>query len=198
MDDPLQLDEDPRQPEEAAADEGAYTFLRWLIELVLLVAIAFGVAYVLKVFVVQPFYIPSGSMEPTLMPGDRILVNKFVYRFHEPDVGDIVVFVAPRDTAKRDFIKRVVAVGGSEVAVRDGRLVVDGEPREEGYVIAQGDHSDYGPLKVPSDSVFVMGDNRANSSDSRVFGPLPKKSILGKAFIIYWPLRLQNGQDRLL
>lgn len=197
MTDPLYPAGETEQPQEAAPADEHYSFVRWLVELIVLVAVAFAVAYVLKLFVVQPFYIPSGSMEPTLMPGDRILVNKFVYRFEEPKQGDIVVFIAPHDSAKRDFIKRVVAVAGQEVAVRGGELVVDGRPVREPYVVSTNG-SDYGPLRVPEDAVFVMGDNRQNSSDSRVFGPLPEKDILGKAFIIYWPLRLQSGQDRLL
>lgn len=197
MTDPLYPAEGPDQPDGSQAEE-PYSFVRWLGELVALVAIAFAVAYVLKLFVVQPFYIPSGSMEPTLMPGDRILVNKFIYRFRKPRPGDIVVFIAPHDAAKRDFIKRIVAVEGQEVAMRDGRLHIDGKAVREPYVADSADHSDFGPITVPAGSVFVMGDNRANSSDSRVFGPLPEKSILGKAFIVYWPLRLAPGQARLL
>lgn len=197
--------EDPRDIAAPEAGEPLYghaehrhSFWRWLAEIVVLVAVAFAIAFVLKTFVVQPFYIPSGSMEPTLEPGDRILVNRFVYRFEEPGAGDVVVFVAPHDPASRDFIKRVVATGGQSVEVRAGELYVDGRKLKEPYVAEVPDRSSYGPVTVPAGHVFVMGDNRTNSSDSRVFGPLASKDIVGKAFLIYWPPGLEPGQARVL
>lgn len=178
--------------------EAPYSFWRWLGELIVLVAIAFAVAYLLKLFIVQPFYIPSGSMEPTLMPGDRILVNKFLYRFEDPRPQDVVVFEAPGDITKRDFIKRVVAVGGQTVELRGGEVHVDGKKLVEPYLSEVPDQSSFGPIEVPQGHVFVMGDNRTNSQDSRYFGSLPKSVLLGKAFVIYWPLTLRSGQKRTI
>lgn len=174
---------------DAAPEEEERTSVwRWLWEAALLVALAFAIAYLLKLVIVQPFYIPSGSMEPTLFPGDRVLVSKLVFRFRNPEPGDVVVFGAPRDVQERDFIKRVVAIEGQTVEVKDGKVYVDGKLREEPYVASQQDHTNFGPVTVADDNVFVMGDNRANSSDSRVFGPFDRDRILGEAFVVYWPL----------
>jgi len=165
------------------------SFGRWLLELVVLVAIAWVLALGIKTFVVQPFIIPSSSMEPTLMISDRVLVNRFIYRFTEPRADDIVVFVSPEE-GNLDLIKRVVAVAGQRVDIRDGVVFVDGERRIEPFVNqAYPDHySSDETVTVPAGAVFVMGDNRANSKDSRYIGSQPVTRILGKAFAIYWPL----------
>lgn len=158
-------------------------FLR---ELPILIITAVVLAWIIKTLIIQPFYIPSGSMEPTLYPGDRVLVNKFVYSFAKPHPGDIVVFVPPGNINK-DFIKRIIAVGGQEIEVEGGKVYVNGKARSEPYVISAYDTNSYGPERVPLNNIFVMGDNRPNSQDSRVFGSLPKSAIVGKAFMIYWP-----------
>jgi signal peptidase I len=164
------------------------SFIRWLGELIVMVGLAFVLAMGIKTFV-QPFVIPSGSMEPTLMIEDRVLVNKFLYRIGEPKQGDIVVFVSPSDKSI-DYIKRVVAVGGQTVNVDDGRVSVDGKLLDEPYVNKEVvDHySATGPVVVPAGQVFLMGDNRTNSRDSRYFGPRPVSELLGRAFAIYWPV----------
>ena len=160
--------------------EGASTFLR---ELPILILIAFGLAIVLKTFFVQAFYIPSGSMEPTLQPGDRVLVRKILY---EPDRGDIIVFADPEGRpgpdrgvvggtlhwlsealgfarpADEDFIKRVIGLPGETVELRNGKLYVDGLRIEESYLGRLEDTRDYGPEKVPKGELFVLGDNRLN------------------------------------
>jgi signal peptidase I len=156
-----------------------------LAEVALIVAAAFVLALLIQQFVVKPFYIPSPSMEPTLVEGDRVLVNRFVYRFDEPRRGDVVVFhppIAPED----DYIKRVVAVAGDTVEVRDGVLYVNSEPQQEPFLKEKMD-SVYEQELVPEDHVFVMGDNRNSSGDSRVFGPVEIDSLLGRAFLVYWP-----------
>lgn len=158
----------------------------FLKELPVLFITAVAIAFVIKWLVVQPFYIPSQSMEPTLVPGDRVLVSKFIYRFVEPKPGDIIVFIAPNDES-RDFIKRVVATENDTVEVKDGKLYVNGKLSTGTYKTMPGDYSNWGPKEIEKDHVFVMGDNRPNSMDGRVFGPLPKKNILGKAFMVYWP-----------
>jgi signal peptidase I len=159
--------------------------VEYLVILLVSFALVFGFV---RPFVVEAFWIPSGSMIPTLQINDRVLVNKFIYRFTEPKPGDIVVFQSIEDKDK-DLIKRVVAVAGDRVSVRDGRLFVDGKPQKEPFTNKKlPDRSFLAPVTVPADHVFVMGDNRANSSDSRVFGPLPKKNIEGEAFLRFWPL----------
>ena len=170
------------------------SFVRWIVEFVLLVGAAFLLATAIKTWVVQPFYIPSGSMEPTLAIGDRVLVNKFIYRFDAPKRGDVVVFESP-EGPKTDLIKRVIAVGGQTVQVKDGYVYVDGVKLDEPYV-AQDRRDNYSsptPTKVPRGYVWVMGDNRGNSSDSRVIGPQPLSAILGEAFSIYWPVQRMSG-----
>lgn len=181
----LPLARDP--DDERAEREGS--FLRWLAEVAVLLGLAFILAMGLKIFVVQPFIIPSGSMEPTLKIADRVLVNKFTYRFTQPAAGDVVVFTAP-DGSGTDYIKRVIAVGGQTVVIRDGTVSVDGRQLAEPYVNpAATDHYDtVQPIVVQRGSVFVMGDNRTNSRDSRYFGAQPVSHLLGKAFAVYWPL----------
>ncbi|NCO65577.1 signal peptidase I [Candidatus Aquicultor secundus] len=166
---------------------GKDSFVSFLKELPVLVITAVIIAFVIKWLVVQPFYIPSGSMEPTLVPGDRVLVSKFIYRFVQPKPGDIIVFIAPNGDG-RDFIKRIVATGGDTVEVKEGRLYVNGKPSQGDYKTMPGDYSNFPAKKIPKGRVFVMGDNRPNSMDARVFGPLDENAILGRAFTVYWPL----------
>ncbi|CAA9467320.1 MAG: Signal peptidase I [uncultured Rubrobacteraceae bacterium] len=159
--------------------------LEYLVILLVSFALVFGFV---RPFVVEAFWIPSGSMIPTLQINDRVLVNKFIYRFTEPKPGDIVVFQSV-DNEDEDLIKRVVAVAGDRVSVRNGRLIVDGERQREPFTNKKfPDRSFFAPVTVPKDHVWVMGDNRANSADSRVFGPLPKENIEGEAFLRFWPL----------
>jgi signal peptidase I len=143
-------------------------------------------------FVVQAFFIPSGSMEPTLAIGDRILVSKFTYRFGPVRRGDVIVFHYPLNPSK-DFVKRVVALGGETVELRDGVVLINASPISELYptALASGDRactSNYGPQKVAVGQIFVLGDNRCNSDDSRFFGFVPDENVIGKALLVYWPL----------
>jgi signal peptidase I len=159
--------------------------VEYLVILVVSFALVFGFV---RPFVVEAFWIPSGSMIPTLQINDRVLVNKFIYRFTEPSRGDIVVFESV-DDPDTDLIKRVVGLPGDRVAVRSGRLVVNGEPQKEPFTNKKfPDTSFFAATTVPKNHVFVMGDNRANSQDSRVFGPLPKENIEGEAFLRFWPV----------
>ena len=141
---------------------------------------------VIITFVVQAFYIPSGSMEPTLMIDDRILVAKFLYRFEPVHRGDVIVFRYPLNP-QRDFVKRVIGLPGDRVQLKDGVVSVEGKPiSEKGYTI-KPDFGNYGPVTVPARDFFVLGDNRNNSEDSRFFGYVPRGNIIGKAVFIYWP-----------
>lgn len=158
------------------------------------IVFAVALAAFVIVFIVQGFYIPSGSMRTTLMEGDRILVNKFIYRFTDPIRGDIVVFKYPPDE-KRIFIKRIIAVGGETVEIRDAKVYIDGKELAEPYlkVVMEGD---FAPVKVPANSFFVMGDNRNESDDSRYWGFVPRKNVVGEAFLIYFPFnRIQLLED---
>jgi signal peptidase I len=164
--------------------KGGGGVLEFLIILVVSFVLVFGFV---RPFVVEAFWIPSASMVPTLKYGDRVLVNKFIYRFTEPERGDVIVFKSVQGD-DQDLIKRVVGVPGDEITVRGGRLFVNGEPQREPYVNKKfPDRSFYAPTTVPKDHVFAMGDNRANSQDSRVFGPVPKENIEGEAFLRFWP-----------
>jgi signal peptidase I len=189
-----------------ADQEERRSFLR---ELPILFIVALAVAIVLKTFVVQAFFIPSGSMEPTLEPGDRVLVQKVVYG---PDRGDVIVFSDPQGRPgpdrgivggflhwlsstlgierpeHEDFIKRVIGLPGETVELRDGRLFVDGVRIREPYLKGAVDTRDYGPVRVPEGALFVLGDNRLNSNDSRFgLGFVPVDKVVGRAFAIVWP-----------
>ena len=171
----------------------------------------FGIALLLALFIrsffVQAFKIPSGSMIPTLLVGDHILVNRFVYgfripftrikflEFQEPERGDVIVFKYPEDP-KKDFIKRVIAVEGETVEIRDKKIYINNQLMEDHYGVHRDSYTipkglnnprdNYGPIQIPADSFFVMGDNRDSSHDSRYWGFVGQKAVEGKALIIYW------------
>jgi signal peptidase I len=159
-----------------------------VIEFLVILLVSFALVFgFVRPFVVEAFYIPSESMVPTLRVGDRVLVNKFIYRFTEPERGDIVVFESVEGGGE-DLIKRVVGVPGDRISVRGGRLFVNGELQRERYVNKKfPDSSSSARTTVPEGHVFVMGDNRVNSRDSRFFGPVPKEKIEGEAFLRFWP-----------
>jgi signal peptidase I len=149
--------------------------------------IAIGLALVIIVFLYQPVKVEGTSMAPLLSDQERIFINKFVYRFEAIHRGDVVVFWYPLDRSK-SFIKRVIALPGETVSIRQGVVTVNGNVVPEPYVPPQyEDVSDYGPVRVPKDSYFVMGDHRISSNDSRIFGPVPSAFIYGKAVFAYWP-----------
>ena len=165
--------------------------LRNGLEWVAIIAGALVVAFVVKTFLIQAFYIPSPSMEDTLMVGDRVLVNKLSYRLHDVNRGDIVVFERPPgdagDQQIKDLIKRVVGLEGDTVEGRNGRVVVNGRELKEPYLPDGQETPDFSPRSVPDGHVFVMGDNRTNSKDSRFFGPITEDLIVGRAFVRVWP-----------
>ena len=150
--------------------------------------IAVGLAAVIIVFLYQPVKVEGTSMVPLLSDQERIFVNKFVYRFEPIQRGDVVVFWYPLDRSK-SFIKRVVALPGELVEMRDGRVYVNGQLLPEQFVPKEYmDGSAFGPYTIPDDQYFVMGDHRSSSNDSRVFGPVPREAIYGKAVFAYWPV----------
>ena len=153
-----------------------------------------AIALLVEAFLIQAFWIPSPSMEPTLDVGDRVLVNKLSYKFHDVNRGDVVVFERPPGASTgqngeiKDLIKRVVAVGGDTVEAKEGNVYVNGEQIDEDY-LEPGTPTDNLPLTtIPEGQVFVMGDNRTNSEDSRIFGPIDEDAIVGRAFIRVLPI----------
>lgn len=188
-------------------------------ELPVLLLVALAVAVMIKTFLIQPFYVPSESMLPTIEVNDRVMISKLNYQFADPQRGDIVVFISPfndeidnesfidsvvrhvleavgiRTASADDLIKRVVAVGGDTVEVKGGYLIVNGLQINEPYLMSQEPMPDFGALVVPPESVFVMGDNRAVSYDSRKFGAIPEDDLLGEAVVRIWPLSRLGSID---
>ncbi len=178
---------------------------RWqkvLLEYLEALAVALILAFVIRTFVVQAFKIPSGSMLDTLLIGDHLLVNKFLYGtripftdkvimpLEDPKQGDVIVFEFPEDTSK-DFIKRIIGVPGDVVEMKDKALFRNGEKLVEPYIKhtdpnAQQRRDNFGPITVPAGKYFVLGDNRDESYDSRFWGFVDKEKIRGKAWVIYW------------
>ena len=159
-------------------------------ELVFTALVAFVLVFgFVRPFVVEAYRIPTESMVPTLEVGDRALANKFIYRFTDPERRDIVVFDSVDEDDDQTLIKRVVGVAGDEIQVQGGVLYVNGEAQDEPYLNdADLSRGFYGPTVVPEGHIFVMGDNRGNSADSRVFGPLPLENLKGEAFMRFWPV----------
>ena len=192
MTDAAQTDDAPGGPDEPSDDgEGMSRSTRSLIEWVAVIVGALVVALVVKTFLVQAFYIPSESMVPTLEVRDRVLVNKLSYDFGDISRGDVVVFDRPGGPGAdgiAELIKRVVALEGETVEARDNQVLVDGEPIDESYLPEGTVTSDFGPETIPEDHVWVMGDNRSASDDSRRFKSIPEDDIVGRAFVIIWPL----------
>jgi signal peptidase I len=185
-----------------------------LLELVLIVAVALGLALAIQAFLVKPYRIPSESMVPTLAVGQRVLVNRIGTHFGDPHVGDIIVFHPPagaeqgnqcgggtpppgqvcmhesRTDASVNFIKRVVAAPGDRIAIVDGHVILNGKRQKEPFTepCSGGEGCNFPrTVTVPAGHWFMMGDNRGSSDDSRFWGPVPKKWIIGKAFATYWP-----------
>ena len=181
--------------------------------MVVIVALAIGLALLIQAFLVKPYQIPSPSMEPTLDVGQRVLVNRVLYHFRDPQIGDIVVFhppvgaengqecgvhqtgteACPQPTpgeSNTNFIKRIVAVPGDSLSVKRGRVYINGKLRDPWKINkdpACGICNLPKPLTVPPGEYYMMGDNRGESADSREWGPVPRKWIIGKAFFTYWP-----------
>jgi signal peptidase I len=187
--------------------------LREYIEAIIL---AIVIAFFIRTFVIQAYKIPSGSMKPTLLIGDHILVSKFNYGIHLPLIrstlipvgtpkrGDIVVFIYPEDRSK-DFIKRLIGLPGDTIEIRDKKIFVNGLPWNDAYgvnvdnMVIPGSvqpRDNFGPVTVPEGSLFVMGDNHDESYDSRFWGFVPMKDVLGKALIIYWSWNHENRDVR--
>jgi len=170
------------------------------------IIVAFILAMIIRTFVIQAFKIPSGSMHSTLLEGDLILVNKFIYgaripftdlnlpALRQPQRGDVIVFIYP-DSPKKDFIKRLAGLPGETLEIKNGTVFINDKPLldsifNQRYYYNRGEFGQEGKkIKIPEDNFFVLGDNSASSQDSRYWGFVPRKNILGKALVIYWPLQ---------
>jgi len=158
------------------------------------ILVAVLLALLIRTYVVQAFKIPSGSMIPTLLVGDHILVNKFIYQFTDPKRGDVIVFKFPVDES-RDFIKRIIAVGGEDLYIKDQKIYINCKPPDASCRPIDDPWGKWGEglglsestsVHVPPGSYFVMGDNRNNSQDSRYWGFVKREKLKGRAFLIYW------------
>lgn len=155
----------------------------WVISILIAVVLAFFIRY----FIVELYMVEGPSMQPTLVNGERLVVNKFIYRFKVPERGEVLVFRYPQDPS-RDFIKRVIGVAGDTIEIKDGRVFRNGQLLNEPYILEKTKGS-YPLATIPEGTVFVMGDNRNNSEDSRFsdVGFVPLELIKGKAVMVFWP-----------
>jgi len=202
----VSLETDIEQPEEFSFDEeepgsGARALVDWIV----VVAVALTVAFLVRGFVLAHFVVDGSSMDSTLQSGDRVFVNKLSYRLHDPNRGDVVVLHQINGASERDLIKRVIALPGETIEMTNCEVRItevdaldadgDGEPDsrvlEEPYldpdVISSTCGGDFDPVSVPADHVFVMGDNRSGSQDSRALGPIAEDDLVGRAFVVFWP-----------
>lgn len=190
-------DRDPALSEPQPQASPAKRFGGALVSALVLIVLVFVLSWGLRTFVFQAYEIPSGSMEQTIQPGDMVFSEKITYYSSTPQQGDIITFADPEPSYdNRILIKRVIAVAGQTIDLRDGRVYIDGELQDEPYTNgeptyaltpAYGTEIEY-PYTVPDGCVWVMGDNRTNSQDSRYFGAVKTNTVTGKALFIYWPL----------
>ena len=186
---------------------------RFIKEYIEPIVIAVLIALFIRAFIVQAFKIPSSSMEPTLLVGDHLLVNKFIYgiripytdikffQYKKPQRGDIIVFIFPKDR-KKDFIKRVIGTEGEKVVILHNKIYINDKLIDDPwghFTMPRSTIEDYGPVEVPEGSLFVMGDNRDNSQDSRFWGFVKINEVKGKAFILYfsWDSNAQNPLNKI-
>jgi signal peptidase I len=204
----------PREP--GSSKKQSRSTASWIIELGVIIVVALGLALLIQAFVVKPYKIPSSSMEPTLIPGQRVLVDRVGMHFSTLKVGDIVVFHPPKDAeheicgpsphrvqsggaacsepidepSSENFIKRIVGAPGDVISIREGHVIRNGKPEPDSYIrpCAPGAECNFPtPIKIPPGHWFMMGDNRGESDDSRYWGPVPTGWIIGEAFFTYWP-----------
>ncbi|KAF3889271.1 MULTISPECIES: signal peptidase I [Nostocales] len=181
-----------RQPNEIQSGNFWIEFVKTII---FSLVIAFGI----RTFIIEPRYVPSGSMEPTIQPGEHLLIDKLSYDFTSPKRGDIVVF-NPTKTLEEDnfhdaFIKRVIGLPGDKVDVKNGQVFINNVPIKENYIEAKPDYT-WGPVIVPANSYLVLGDNRNDSFDSHYWGFVPRNKIVGRAIFSFWPFNQIGGIHR--
>ena len=190
-------DVDELEPDDTETGSGTSTArrrARGLVDWIVVIGVALLVAFLVRTFVLAHFVVDGHSMDTTLHDGDRVFVNKLSYRLHDPNRGDVVVLHEINGASERDLIKRVIALEGETIELRNCVVLIGGvellEPYLDPQVVTPGNcGGDYGPTTVPDDHVFVMGDNRAGSQDSRSenVGPIDEDDIVGRAFVVFWP-----------
>jgi signal peptidase I len=180
----------PEVSERAHHDDEERSSVRGVVEWLVVLGSAVVVALLLRAFLFQAFYIPSASMEETLRIDDRVLVNKLSYRLHDINRGDVVVFHRPDGQVGefRDLIKRVIGLPGETIEAQDNTIYINGQVLIEPYLTPGEVIADFGPVDIPEGELFVMGDNRDNSGDSRVFGTIDSDEVIGRAFFLFWPV----------
>lgn len=171
---------------------------RFVLELVEVVVIAFALSWLIRTFVIEARIIPTGSMLPTIQLQDRVIVDKIFFKnFGELHTGDIIVFHPPASAhSSDDFIKRLIATPGDTVQIKNHKTYVNEQELDEPYLNKDKPQEDFGPIVVPEGSLFVMGDNRNNSADSREWGFLPEQNVTGRTLFRYWPLNHFGPLDR--
>ncbi len=194
---PLDDDGEPPEVDEILIEDddggGARAFFDWLV----VVAVALTVAFLVRGFVLAHFVVEGSSMDSTLSTGDRVFVNKLSYRLHDPRRGDVVVLHQISGASERDLIKRVIALPGETIEMNDCEVRITEvgatqsrvleEPYLDDAVVSTTCGGDFDPVTVPADHVFVMGDNRSGSQDSRALGPIHEDDLVGRAFVVFWP-----------
>ena len=175
-------------PDKSGLSSGARAFFDWLV----VVTIALLVAFLVRTFVLAHFVVEGSSMHSTLETGDRVFVNKMSYRLHDPNRGDVVVLHEVTGASERDLIKRVIALPGETIEMSNCEVKIDGRTLIEPYldpevVTFNNCGQNFEPLVVPENHVFVMGDNRGGSQDSRAIGPIDEDDLVGRAFVVFWP-----------
>jgi signal peptidase I len=179
----------PEAPDDQAASKG-HSNARVFVDWVIVVVVALLVAFLVRTFVLAHFVVDGSSMYPTLESGDRVFVNKMSYRLHDPNRGDVVVLHQISGASERDLIKRVIALPGEEIEMRSCTVLIDGRVLSEPYLdpaTATSCGGDVEPQVIPENHVFVMGDNRGGSQDSRQLGAIDEDDLVGRAFVVFWP-----------
>ncbi len=179
---------DPAHEAERGALKIAGSFLGLVFETIKVVLISMAIILPIRYFLIQPFYVEGASMEPTFNSNEYLLVDEITFRFQEPKRGEVVVFRYPRDP-RQFYIKRVIALPGDTITIQRGKIRINNQELTEPYVdeLRLGD-SNLEPLTIPADQYYLMGDNRSNSLDSRIFGPVDKKFVIGRVWLRGWPL----------
>ncbi len=181
--------EPAERPDDGATEKG-HSSARIFVDWVIVVVVALLVAFLVRTFVLAHFVVDGSSMYPTLESGDRVFVNKMSYRLHDPNRGDVVVLHQISGASERDLIKRVIALPGEEIEMRSCTVLIDGRVLNEPYLDPVSSTScggDIEPEVIPENHVFVMGDNRGGSQDSRQIGPISEDDLVGRAFVVFWP-----------
>jgi signal peptidase I len=183
---------EPADDDVTAETEAPARRHRALLDWAVVITVALLVAFLVRTFVLAHFVVDGTSMFSTLHDDDRVFVNKLSYRLHDPNRGDVVVLHQASGASERDLIKRVIALPGETIEIQSCQVFIDDQPLEEPYldpeVVTPGNcGGDLAPVAVPEDHVFVMGDNRGGSQDSRALGPIEEDELVGRAFVVFWP-----------